>query len=216
VLILARTRWGVQAAERRLKARKACGGDDDHSHPSGSTQHELPLEVQKEIERAEQDSKSYVIDLTQDDDSEEEDENRFGEEEFVKSDHKGKGKGKEREREESSPDLIIVSSTSTSTKPSTTTSSSSSSSFKRRRPPSPSPSSAEPGWICSLCTFQNPPLHLSCTICLSERPTPPLPKKKKKVEPRKDDDGWLCHVCAREMEGCWWTCRDCGTMKLKS
>jgi len=210
----------VQAAERRLKARKACGGDDDHSHPSGSTQQDLPPEIQQEIERAEKDSKSYIIDLTQDD---LDDEQEFGQEEFVTK--KGKGKGKVKVEREESPDLIIVSSSTTST--------SSTSNFKpftsltkptKRPPPSPAPATTSPeGWICPLCTFHNPSLHLSCTICLSERPTPPVSTKKKKLDDsRKErrqeekEDSWLCHVCAREMEGCWWTCRDCGTMKLTS
>ncbi|GAA5897121.1 hypothetical protein JCM6882_001798 [Rhodosporidiobolus microsporus] len=54
----------ADAAERRLRATKSCGGDDAHQHPSGSRKEDLPADVQADIDRAEKDSRRVVIDLT--------------------------------------------------------------------------------------------------------------------------------------------------------
>ncbi|GAA5854077.1 hypothetical protein JCM9279_004374 [Rhodotorula babjevae] len=56
----------ADAAERRQRAKKTCGGDDAHDHPSGSSKADLPPEVQDDINRAERDSRTVVLDLTED------------------------------------------------------------------------------------------------------------------------------------------------------
>ncbi|BGP31271.1 hypothetical protein JCM10296v2_003035 [Rhodotorula toruloides] len=62
----------ADAAERRLRAQKACGGDDAHNHPSGSKQEDLPPQIQDAINQADRDSRRIVIDLTNLSDSEDE------------------------------------------------------------------------------------------------------------------------------------------------
>ncbi|GAA5870038.1 hypothetical protein JCM8547_001445 [Rhodosporidiobolus lusitaniae] len=54
----------AEAAERRLRANKACGGDNSHGHPSGSKKEDLPPEIQVEIDQAKKDGQRIVIDLT--------------------------------------------------------------------------------------------------------------------------------------------------------
>ncbi|GAA5916390.1 uncharacterized protein JCM6883_000628 [Sporobolomyces salmoneus] len=255
----------ADAAERRLKALKGCGGQDgedaQHDHTSGSSQKDLPKEVQEEIERAEKDSRRVVIDLTQED-SDDEKEEEFGSEEFKSTKGKRKANMEKNEEEdrkpdltrEESPDLIIVSSTSTSTTSQQPTkkkrpapSSPPSSSSNRRPPPSTSTSSlsastsqvSSEGWACELCTYFNPSsLHLSCSICLAERPsvasssssattstssTMPstmtlksITGTKKQVVMRPSDEFWYCGYCGKEMEKMFWTCGDCGRMKESS
>lgn len=59
----------ADAAERRARDAKTCGGG--HSHDgvgaSGSKEEDLPPEIRREIERAAQDGRTVVIDLTSDD-----------------------------------------------------------------------------------------------------------------------------------------------------
>ncbi|GAA5820721.1 hypothetical protein JCM11491_007244, partial [Sporobolomyces phaffii] len=259
------------AAERRLKARKGCGGSDgDHlgGHTSGSKQQDLPREVQDEIERAEEDSRTVVIDLTQDSDDDDDDDDDFGKEELVPRGNKRAGDWDEGDRDrkpklerEESPDLIIVSSTAPAlpVPPPATTSKNKKRPVGATRPGSTSASKGQPGpprssssaaptststltatpnapgggWSCTLCTFYNPSsLHLVCSVCECERPPPrsTLPTTMtlksitgttKQVAMKNElgdggDDVWVCHQCAREMDNMFWTCRDCGTMKLNS
>ncbi|GAA5970576.1 hypothetical protein JCM11641_007359 [Rhodosporidiobolus odoratus] len=63
----------AETAERRLRASRTCGGDDAHSHPSGSKKEDLPPEIQAEIAAAEKDSRRVVIDLTTDSSDDEDD-----------------------------------------------------------------------------------------------------------------------------------------------
>ncbi|GAA5977631.1 hypothetical protein JCM5350_002300 [Sporobolomyces pararoseus] len=253
----------ADAAERRLKAMKGCGGgDSEHDHTSGSAQRDLPRNVQEEIEKAEKDSKSFVIDLTTEDDDEPVQEEQFGEEEFTRSrgkkrvidldeEEEDKKPDLKKEREES-PDLIIVSSSASgSTKKQPPTASK-----PRRLSPAPTTSSSSQlhnsaslattfesdGWACPLCTYFNPSsLHLSCSICLSERPRPNQPStnsssssssslptamtlksisgttKRVRMRPREwEEEFWMCHECGKEMEKMFWTCSNCGTVKLTS
>lgn len=252
-----------------MKARKGCGGGDtDHDHTSGSAQRDLPRDVQEEIERADKDSRSVVIDLTQDDSDQEDEKGMFGNEEFVRKggkkrmidvDNEGGEEDKKPDlRREESPDLVIVSSTSNTT---TTTGNSSkkkrspsnlSATSSKRRPPPPSASSASSsststdlfspgGWSCPLCTYNNPRLHLCCSICHSERPRIPeianstsststsssasLPTAmtlksitgtKKEVVMSRDDEYWICYECGEETEKMFWTCKSCGKVKTTS
>ncbi|GAA5894594.1 hypothetical protein JCM8208_006281 [Rhodotorula glutinis] len=62
----------AEAAERRMRVKKTCGGDDAHDHPSGSSKANLPPEVQDDINRAERDSRTVVLDLTEDSGDEDE------------------------------------------------------------------------------------------------------------------------------------------------
>ncbi|GAA5823476.1 hypothetical protein JCM11251_000646 [Rhodosporidiobolus azoricus] len=55
----------ADAAERRLRAIRSCGGDDAHDHPSGSKKEDLPLDVQEAIDAADRNSRRIVVDLTQ-------------------------------------------------------------------------------------------------------------------------------------------------------
>ncbi|GAA6031184.1 hypothetical protein JCM8097_004050 [Rhodosporidiobolus ruineniae] len=64
----------AEAAERRARARKGCGSDDAHNHPSGSKKEDLPPALQAEVDQAERDSRVVVIDLTASSDGEDEDE----------------------------------------------------------------------------------------------------------------------------------------------
>ncbi|GAA5839321.1 hypothetical protein JCM3766R1_004799 [Sporobolomyces carnicolor] len=251
----------ADAAERRIKAKKGCGGEDGrHDHTSGSAQQDLPREVQDEIERAEQDSRRIVIDLTEDDDAGGCADNSFGEEEFRPSGQAAKRQATGAEQatadrdekpglREESPDLIIVSSSAASI-------SRGSAQRNKKRPAESSPpplprpdldsGSRQPqdGWACELCTFFNPSsLHLSCSICLAERPrlassssltastsssasTMPTTmtlksitgtKKQVVMRPRNwEEEFWVCEQCGKEMEKMFWTCRDCGSVKSSS
>ncbi|GAA5823461.1 hypothetical protein JCM10212_007162 [Sporobolomyces blumeae] len=264
----------ADAAERRLRAKRMCGGDDAHAHPSGSAQQDLPRDVQDAIESADQDSRSVVIDLTGDDDSDSATERDLGAAETVaRKGAKGKGRARDGDRDRdddnddddnerkprvsradksSSPEIVIVSS-----KPATTTSARTTSRSRpeprpprsRRPPPAkrravpPDPAAttlvprrepldpASQAWTCQACTYLNPsPLSRVCEVCLSPRlvstsPFSPLSSRVTASRSNLDQrttgyippsDGWICHVCARENVHDFWTCTDCGVLKLSS
>ena len=98
-------------------------------------------------------------------------------------------------------------------------------------------------WRCDICTLSNPTNYLVCDACGTERPestlrpqAPPRPwlsgtqQKSNRKPPSKvmetlrpfqtnkkpEPPGWVCHTCGRFMEGEWWTCASCGSMKLSS
>ncbi|GAA6016109.1 hypothetical protein JCM10207_004447 [Rhodosporidiobolus poonsookiae] len=111
----------AEAAERRQRANKICGGDDTHDHPSGSRKEDLPLDVQRDIDAAERDSRHVVVDLTALSDEEEEEEEELEVLEAAGPSRGGKvkkepgaeeaaGKGVKRGRStsSSSPELEIV------------------------------------------------------------------------------------------------------------
>ncbi|GAA5863059.1 hypothetical protein JCM1840_002457 [Sporobolomyces johnsonii] len=230
----------AEAAERRLKAKKGCGGDDSHNHTSGSKKEDLPPEVQAEIDRAEADSRHIVLDLTASS-SENDDAASDGEVEvtFPKA-SSSRIKTEEQEpkkrpftRNSSSPDLEILSSKRTAFSRSSKPSSSSSTAqppppkrASRRR--SQSPRRPKPAWTCPLCTFANlSALSLACEMCLSERPPETVVQGVAGLRKRADarggggyskgpEDGWACHTCARVNSHTFWTCAECGTVKLSS
>ena len=96
-------------------------------------------------------------------------------------------------------------------------------------------------WTCEICTLHNPSTYLCCDACGTERsgdkprtkqaqpigasksastrlqPTKSLSKLASLYEEQqKKPVGWLCHSCGNYMENEWWTCSQCGTMKLSS
>ncbi|KAK4696581.1 DNA-dependent metalloprotease WSS1, partial [Phenoliferia sp. Uapishka_3] len=183
----------ADAAERRAKDSKTCGGGHgaDGSGASGSKQEDLPMAIQLEIKRAEEDGKTFIIDLTTDSDSDSDS--------LEVTTVKGKGNGHQaddvkrqpsvspslsRSNPDSDSDIeIFIPKKRSSPFPS----SSSSQTFKPKpkpkpppppkvRPPLPPPapsnaSSTQKGWTCPTCTFDNiSPLSLACEVCSSERP----------------------------------------------
>jgi hypothetical protein len=52
-------------------------------------------------------------------------------------------------------------------------------------------------WACSACTYENPPLSLSCGACVTLRPfKPDLPSGTPTLLPsRSSVDGWTCKLC---------------------
>ncbi|GAA5955813.1 hypothetical protein JCM21900_001722 [Sporobolomyces salmonicolor] len=226
----------AEAAERRLKVKKGCGGDDSHNHPSGSKKEDLPPEVQAEIDRADADSRHIVLDLTAAS-SEDEDAASDGDVEvtFPKA-SSSRTKIEEQEpkkrpftHDSSGPELEILSSRRAASFRSSNPSSSASTanpppskraSRRRSRPPR----RPKPAWTCPLCTFANlSALSLACEMCFSERSPETVVRGVAGLRARTGggysngpDDGWACHTCARVNSHTFWTCTGCGTMKLSS
>lgn len=90
-------------------------------------------------------------------------------------------------------------------------------------------------WTCSICTLENPLNYLCCDACGTERSEDvsariAVNNDRKASKPtssgRQDrvSSGtsrtpaaiWTCHRCHTVMESQWWTCSNCGTMKLSS
>ncbi|GAA6054147.1 hypothetical protein JCM3770_003219 [Rhodotorula araucariae] len=194
----------AEAAERRLGARKMCGGDDAHNHPSGSKQEDLPADVQEDIARAERDSRRVVLDLTCDTSDDDDVVVVAGPSSGGHAatwDEPHSAAGDANRAQSSSPEFEVL--------PAKRASSASMRAFppaKRRAIPavpssphaSTRPSASVPpstlkdsslsvaastalaapgGWTCSLCTFHNPsPLALGCQVCLSVRPAAASPR----------------------------------------
>ena len=110
-------------------------------------------------------------------------------------------------------------------------SSSASSSAPPDKKTSPAPTLQAPLWTCSICTLENPLNYLCCDACGTERPgevssriaTNKPSKQANRSLPsapescmRADLGFWVCHQCDTVMESQWWTCSDCGVMKLQS
>ncbi|GAA5927428.1 uncharacterized protein JCM15063_005896 [Sporobolomyces koalae] len=251
----------ADAAEKRLRAKKGCGGREGTGNlqeepggskgEGGSIQSDLPRDVQQAIEAADKDSKRFnMIDLTfEEDDSDIED---VYVPERLSDNHATTEKGAVKQEadgpsinsRDNSPDLIIVSETpcsSTSTNATTSCSRSPARTKKRALSTRSNEAAEARGWQCSTCTYMNPSsLHLACSICLALRPLPATTKDQgdgsagkvvKKIlrsvtgtekeivvkDPRAErEDGWVCPRCERWMETMFWTCRDCGAVKLSS
>ncbi|GJN89671.1 hypothetical protein Rhopal_002658-T1 [Rhodotorula paludigena] len=206
----------AEAAERRMNTKKTCGGDDAHDHPSGSKKEDLPRDVQDDIDRAERDSRSFVIDLTLDDSDEDDvdaDEPADRPASNAASSNRPQA-GKREKRTSSSPELqvlppakraITASATASSSRAPAPTSRSAQAPAPALSTPATSASASPPtttaaaaGWICSLCTYQNySPLALACEI-------------------RNVQDGWACHACSMVNEHLFWSCGTCGTVKRSS
>ena len=108
-----------------------------------------------------------------------------------------------------------------------------SSSGTRARPISvDSMDGGEQTWECLQCTFHNHEMMEKCEICdapkagkhpalrpghtaTRNKPLPPNPPRF--ANGVKDQPlGWGCTVCGTYMENQWWTCSQCGTMKVSS
>ncbi|KAI9794175.1 MAG: hypothetical protein M1816_006100 [Peltula sp. TS41687] len=102
------------------------------------------------------------------------------------------------------------------------------------RPESSTATSRPPNtsWACSICTLENPLNYLCCDACGTERSEDVSariavkdPKTSKPTLGRQDripsgaskaPTHWTCHRCDTIMESQWWTCSNCGAMKLSS
>lgn len=170
----------LQAAERRQRDAKACGHSDDHNH--------LPPELQAEVDQSAKDSRSVMVDLTQDGD---------GDDEPYVADGEASNGSKDVKPDlgaiESSPELEILPVVPAKRPASSSSSKSTSNRVPQPKPPNskappqpefrppptavkkpflvkppPNPSSA---WTCPTCTFDNiSPLSLACECCLTEHP----------------------------------------------
>lgn len=95
---------------------------------------------------------------------------------------------------------------------------------KRKRSSSGSTGSAGMGWSCPACTFVNKAECLQCDVCecpREDRQRPPDPQegfaRKAEQPPAAATTGhWVCHTCGRVEEHKWWSCKQCGTIKLSS
>lgn len=224
-----------------MNAKKTCGGDDAHDHPSGSKKEDLPRDVQDDIDRAERDSRSFVIDLTLDDSDEDDvdaDEPAGRPASNAASSSRPQA-GKREKRTSSSPELQVLPPAKRAITASATASSSRAPALTSRSAQAPAPALSTPatsasaspptttaaaaGWICSLCTYQNySPLALACEMCLTERPSParlpspPPPRLPGRLGSRNVQDGWACHACSMVNEHLFWSCGTCGTVKRSS
>ncbi|ORY66933.1 WLM domain-domain-containing protein [Leucosporidium creatinivorum] len=225
----------AEAAERRQRDAKACGHSDDHNH--------LPPELQAEVDQSAKDSRSVMIDLTQ----EEEDPYLPAGEASTSTSSGSKAAPKDKKPDlgaiESSPELEIL--PVVPAKRAAPSSSSQAISSKappqpKPRPPTtsvkkpplakppPAPSSA---WTCPTCTFDNiSPLSLACECCLTERPetvTVALADSSSKARILAStsaaaggtveiDEGWMCHQCGLLNEHQFWTCKVCAAVKQSS
>ncbi|KAI9842714.1 MAG: hypothetical protein M1838_003012 [Thelocarpon superellum] len=86
-------------------------------------------------------------------------------------------------------------------------------------------------WTCPICTLENPNNYLCCDACATERPVDLTGSAEARRRSRQGNERipvasaslaspqpehWICHACDTYMEAQWWTCSNCGVMKLSS
>ncbi|BGP47247.1 hypothetical protein JCM10450v2_003099 [Rhodotorula kratochvilovae] len=183
----------AEAAERRLRAKKMCGGDDAHDHPSGSKQEDLPADVQDDITRAERDSRRVVLDLTGESSDEEE--------EVAVAGPSGSGNGAKRVKRDpdaedartmfaSSPELEVLLAKGKRAAPPPSTSARASPPAKRRAVP-PASSSRASGSSTSSSSSPRPSTSAPTTRASSRAPA----SSSLSAAAAPAAPAWICPLC---------------------
>lgn len=233
----------AEAAERRAKGRKGCGGNDH------ATNGKLPAAVQLEVDKAVRDGKVEVIDLTIDSDDEEE----YAIDSKGTRSRDGSAPEDEREVKKVKPELFLSESDEDDVKPFQQPQASTSNLAKPKappklksivhpppsaavkrpavdkKPPPPAPAALAPStWSCEICTFQNPLLYLACSICQTVRPAKTLAQRSQAVDEKaqeerekrqkreREEEGWKCSNCKTKTSHDFWCCSRCGEVKKDS
>lgn len=196
-----------------MRDEKACAHSD--------ADHGLSPEMQAEVDRAEKDSTTLVIDLTLDSDSDADcDTDSVPATGYPKVARKGAHSGTVPRGQGSGEQQVFVSEKAISPneppalaakRPSETATSPP----KRPRLVPQTKSQVHP-WRCGTCTYDNQAKSIACEMCETARPDAATAAMTASTATLEFDDGWVCHVCGRLMDHMFWTCTTCATVKQSS
>lgn len=212
----------LQAAERRIRATKGCGGLGAHGQGP---------EVAAEVERAARES-VYIDLTTESDDPDIEIVPKLGKKAKPRTTGKqrkiGRASTRAADAESSGSDIEIISETPAAKKqvvqpksrrlaePAAKRRNAPSTPQKARSPRQRSVTLAPPSpqkWTCSKCARINDTTTSKCVACsASLAAIRPL----KASQALYEGDGWSCHLCSTINEHIYWSCRFCTAIKLSS
>lgn len=229
-----------------MRAKKMCGGDDAHDHPSGSKKANLPADVQEDIDRAERDSRTVVLDLTEED-SDDDEIVVVGPSNGARVKPDPDAHAEEGARS-SSPELEVLPAKAKRSAPPSSLPPAKRGPLRPRSPTAPASSALRAGLSAvghgasaastSARQRTSPPAASAaaparantagwtCPLCTYVNLSPlslacevclaERPPSTLPVALAPAPDGWACHACTTVNGHVFWSCKACGTVKRSS